>query len=167
METIIPIFDVLGYFSTGIVIVSLLIGVWTWIRGILPAMIRLGRGLAKRKIAIFAKGNNLTSIKSLLMDSTLFNKRNMIEIASINDLGRAEAATLFMVYWHDWLDDIDKLLGRKADSTALVVYAPRELGLISEDHMRKIAEQRNTTVTNFRGRLLNDIVTSMITTSYD
>ena len=33
--------------------------------------------------------------------------------------------------------------------------------------MNDIANRPNTVVVNFRGRLLNDILTSLITTSYD
>jgi hypothetical protein len=33
--------------------------------------------------------------------------------------------------------------------------------------MRNLDGKRHTAVTNFRGRLLNDIVTAMITTSYE
>ena len=64
--------------------------------------------------------------------------------------------------------EIRKMLWKaKNDSTALIVYAPVEFGDIPQKRMRQIGERRNVTVTNFRGRLLNDIVVSMITTSYD
>ena len=54
----------------------------------------------------------------------------------------------------------------KSDTCALIIYVPRVLGLIPEEQMKKLDESRNTAITNFRGRLLNDIVTAMITTSY-
>ncbi len=34
-----------------------------WADGILPALLRLGNGLAKRKIALFAKGDNASSLR--------------------------------------------------------------------------------------------------------
>jgi len=52
------------------------------------------------------------------------------------------------------------------DKTALIIYAPQELGFISKESMAKLNQKRNVMVTNFRGRLLNDITTSIITTSY-
>ena len=167
MEGLKTILDIIGYISTAIVVVSFFWGLWAWFKGIIPALIGLGTGLAKRKIAIFAKGDNLTSMKSLLLDTKLFRKKNIIDIVTINDLGRAESATLFLVFWHDWEENIGQLLSKKADGIPLIVYAPRELGDIPQDYMKQISERRNTTVTNFRGRLLNDIVISMITTSYD
>ncbi len=167
MEDLIAVLNIVGYISTFFVIISFIWGLWAWYKGILSALIGLGTGLAKRKIAVFAKGDNLTSIKTLLLDSKLFSKKNIIDIATTNDFGRAENATLFVIFWHDWEDNINQLLSKKADGTALIVYAPRELGAIPEDCIKQISELRNTTVTNFRGRLLNDIVISMITTSYD
>src|SRR5258708_596990 len=137
-----------------------------WFKGVLAALIRLGNGLAKRKLAIFAKGNNLISITDSLHDSGLFSKRNIISISSKGDIGKAEKATLFLVYWPDWQNDIDSILTEKEDGTALIVYAPQELGFIPPAEIKKLNEKRNVIVANFRGRLLNDVVISMITTSY-
>ena len=166
MDEIKAFFEFLGYASTIIVFVGFFVGLVTWFKGILPVILRLGKGLAKRKIAVFAKGDQLTSTRNLLLDSKLFDKKNLIEVTSVNDIGRVEDATVFIVFWHDWQDEIDQILAKKKDSTALVIYAPQELGFISDEQMARINEARNATVTNFRGRLLNDIVISMITTSY-
>jgi hypothetical protein len=167
MDKFRAIFEFLGYLSTIIVVISLIYGAITWFRGILPAIFRLGKGLAKRKVAIFARGDRLNSLKNLPMDSKLFNKKNLIEISSTSDIGRSEDATVFLVFWHDWQEDIDQILAKKKDKNALIVYAPQKLGFVSTEQMERINEVRNASVTNFRGRLLSDIVISMITTSYD
>lgn len=138
-----------------------------WARGIGPALWRLGNGLAKRKIALFAKGDNLDSLVGLLTDSTLFKRSNIIEVRKKEDVGRAESATLFLVFWHDWTNEIDDILSRKSDQCALIIYAPYDKGRIPDGTMAKLDGYRHTAVTNFRGRLLNDIVASMITTSYE
>jgi len=156
-----------GYAQTIIWLAILVFGVWGTLSGILPVLIRLGRGLAKRQIAIFAKGDKLRSLRDLMLDSKLFKSKNIKDITSVSDLGRAEGITIFLIFWDDWKDDIDKILNQKTDSTALLVYAPMDFGDIPQNLMCKIDEQRNVTVTRFRGRLLNDIVVSMITTSYN
>ena len=61
---------------------------------------------------------------------------------------------------------IDNILKIKDDSDALIIYAPQEEGLIDRSILEKINLERNSIVVNFRGRLLNDILTCMITTSY-
>jgi len=163
---LISFLDWVGRVTALIFIVTLLLGGYAWIRGILPAIIRLGNGFSKRKIAIFARGDNLGSLRALLIDSGLFNDKNIIDISSDGDFGRAERATLFLVFWHDWQDKIDRILQAKKNNTALVVYAPQDLGFIPQDKMKELNIGRNVTVTNFRGRLLNDIVVCLITTSY-
>lgn len=160
-------FESLGVAQTIFWLAVIVFGAWGTLSGILPVLIRLGRGLGKRQIAIFAKGDRLQSLKVLLLDSKLFKEKNIKEVTSVCDMGRAEGITVFLVFWEDWKDDIDHILQEKTDCTALIVYAPVALGNIPQERMSRIGEQRNVTVTNFRGRLLNDIVVSMITTSYN
>ena len=163
---IIKILTFVGYISSAILVISLFIAVGLWFRGILPVLLRLGNGLAKRKIAVFAKGDNTISLRNLLLDSGLFSNRNIKEITTKGDIDAADNTTLFLVYWPDWKDYLGDILRRKNDETALVIYAPRDLGGIPENEMKTLNEKRNVMVTNFRGRLLNDLVVSMITTTY-
>jgi hypothetical protein len=156
-----------GFVSTFVLIIIFITGMVLWFKGILPVLFRLGKGLAKRKIAIFAKSNNLTSLKSLLLDSKLFSEKNIVKITSIDDFGKAEESTLFLIFWPDWENDIDSILNKKTDKTALVIYAPRDKGLISEEDFKKINKERNVSIANLRGRLLNDIISFLITTSYE
>ena len=79
------------------------------------------------------------------------------------DIGKAENVSLFLVFWTDWESEIDSILDKKEDKTALIIYAPPRS--IPQEQMVSLDDQRNVTVTNFRGRLLNDIVVSIITRS--
>jgi len=159
--------DWIGRISTVIVLLSISYGIYAWFRGILPALLRLGYGLSGRKVAIFAKGDNFSSLSDLLTDSSLFQKRNIFKISSRADLGKAENASVYLVYWPDYKDDLLGVLGKKTDAKALVVYAPQEEGFIPKEQMTQLNEHRNVIVTNFRGRLINDIVVSLITTGYE
>ena len=155
--------DWVGRATTVLFLITLVAGVIAWGRGILPPLWRMGNGFAKRKIAIFAKSENLGILESILLGSSLFNKKNLIGITSPNDLDRAEQATLFLVYWHDWKDSIEKIIEAKKYSTALVVYAPQEH--IEADKMALLNSKRNVVLANFRGRLLNDVIVSLISTN--
>jgi len=165
METIKIFLDFAGYISTIIVIAGIIAGVVVWFRGISPALYRLGNGLAKRKIAVFAKNDNAVSLKSLLIDSKLFKQKNIFEITCKDDVGKAEETSVYLVHWHDWANDISEILSKKPDKCAMVVYAPYDKGKIPDEQMKNLDGKRHTAVTNFRGRLLNDIVTAMITMS--
>ena len=158
--------DVISYGTTGILVIAILIGIYQWFVGITPALLRLGKGLAGREIAVFAEGDDFTSIKSLLIDSKLFNKKNIIHITK-TEIRKAEKYSLFLAQWESISSHLDNILSLKKDGTALLIYAPQEEGFISKEDMVKINQHRNVIVANLRGRLLNDIVTTLITTSYE
>ncbi len=166
-ESLLRFITIVGIIDTILLLLILIRAIVLWLTGISPALWRLGNGLAKRKIAIFAKGDNVSSLKSLLLDSKLFRAKNIFEITSTSDLGKSDEASVYLVHWQDWAPDIDDILDKKPDKCALVVYAPYNLGRIPDEQMKNLDGKRHSSVTNFRGRLLNDIVTSMITTSYD
>lgn len=161
------ILTIIGYITESILLISIIVAIILWFKGILPVLLRLGNGLSKRKIVIFAKGDNVMSIKNLLIDSKLFNQKNIFEITTKGDIGKAEEASLYLIYWPDWADDITEIINQKPDKCAMVVYAPYDKGKIPDEQMKNLDGKRNTAVTNFRGRLLNDIVSFMITTSYE
>jgi hypothetical protein len=167
METIKTVLDYAGYPATIVLILTILYGVYLWARGIAPALIRLGNGLARRKIAIFAKGDVCASLHSLLQDSKLFRHTNLIQIRSEGDIGKAEPASVFLIHWPDFEKAIDQIIAQKRDATALILYAPPGSGRVPDEIMAKVNGVRNATVVNLRGRLMNDIVLSMITTSYE
>jgi hypothetical protein len=160
-------FDYAGYVTTVVVFLQVIGGLLLWGWGIVPVLMRLGNGLARRKIAIFAEGNSLVGLESLLHDSKLFRRTNLIKIAQPADIGAGEDASVFIVYWPAWKDQLSVILQKKKSNTALIVYAPQEYGYIPKEQIEVLGKHRNVVVTNFRGRLLNDIVTSMITTSYE
>jgi hypothetical protein len=136
-----------------------------FVKGIFPVWLRLGMGLSKRKIAIFAEAQS-SDLRSLLVDSRLFRSKNII-LAGKESLKKAEEATIFLVHWEPFKSEIDQILNMKKDSDALIIYAPQKEGFIDPCDMARLTSQRHTIVVNLRGRLLNDIFTSMITTSYE
>jgi hypothetical protein len=164
VETITRILDWLGYPGTVISISFGIYAVYLLLRGIVPVLIRLGNGLSRRKIAVFASDDALRSLEALLHDCKLFRKSSIVAIPSREDFGKAEDASVFLMNWADFDQHIDVILRMKKDKTPLIVHATP--GAIPPVMMAKLANERNVAVCNFRGRLLNDLVTSMITTSY-
>ncbi|MEQ1609982.1 MAG: hypothetical protein ABL956_13580 [Hyphomonadaceae bacterium] len=167
MDSLLEFLAIVGTFETLFLIFSIGYAVYLCVTGVLPVLIRLGNGLAKRRIAIFAKADAAASIKSLLLDSKLFKEKNICEVTEANNLEASGNASVYLVYWPDWAEHIDAILSRKPDSCALVVYQPYDKGRIADELLKKLDGKRHTAISNFRGRLLNDIVTSIITTSYE
>jgi hypothetical protein len=144
---------------------SLVVAVALWFSGVLPVVLRLGFGLTRRKVAIFARDANLLSLQSLLTDSKLFKEKRILGVPTIGDLGRMEEASVLLLQWSDWGNDIESVLAKKADNVALIIHALP--GTIPPLMMERLNTFRNVGVTNFRGRLLNDLITCLITTGYE
>ena len=166
IDLIKQLLDYIGYGATIIVIISTIIAIYRWITGISPALLRLGKGLSSRKIAIFASGDDYNSLKAMLVDSGLFKESNVCQIAK-QDCKKAEGYSLFLVHWKSAKDHFESVLNVKKDATALIVYAPQDEGILEKSDIAKLNQHRNAILVNMRGRLLNDIVSSLITTSYE
>jgi len=160
-----PIFAIVGGLSTLIAICLFFYGIYGVFRGFLPVGIRLGKSLYNRKIAIYAE-SDFESLKSLMLDSGIFKTKNIIQIPK-DSIDKGEKYTMMLVNYPEFSDEIKSILKYKNDGDSLIVYAPQSAGRIEQKLMDKINKKRNAIVVNFRGRLLNDIVTSMITTTYE
>ncbi len=162
MQSFFDLLNALGYISTIIVLIGVVIAIYAFAKGIAPVLWRLGIGLSRRKIAVFAD-SQFEDLEALLVDSGLFQKSNVIQITK-SSLKKAEAYNLFLVHYKAFEDEMEKILAMKQDATALIVYSPQEDGFINPTYMAKINAHRNATVVNLRGRLLNDVLVSIITT---
>lgn len=160
-----PFFIVVGGMATVIMIGGFLYTIWVVVSGVFPVWYRLGIGLAKRRVAVFASMERFEEIKILLVDSTIFKEKNIVHI-TLNTIDKAKDQTIFLVDWETFKEQIERVFScTKNHQTAVVIYA--KPGSIPQDKMNDIANRTNTVVVNFQGRLLNDILTSLITTSYE
>lgn len=160
-----PIFIIVGGITVTIGVIGLIYKIFCWIFGITPIIFRLGIALWKGKVAIFATNQAFTSLKTTLTDSKIFKEKNIIQIEQGN-IEKAKDETIFLVDWETFGNHIENVFSaRNNHQTAIVIFA--KPASIPQDKMADIANRSNTVVVNFRGRLLNDILTSLMTTSYD
>ncbi len=157
-------FVIFGGVSTVLTLLAALYAVYLVLKGVIPVWFRLGMGLSRRKIAVFAE-NEFDDLKGMLEDSGLFQRGNILKVEK-NAIRKAEGTTLFLVHWKSFESELEKILAMKKNSTALIVYAPQSEGFIEKASMERINNERNSIVVNLRGRLLNDVLVSMITTGY-
>ena len=160
-----PWLIMVGRVSTLLFILASLYAVYLFFKGILPVSYRLGTALSKRKIAVFADSDDFNNLKNILVDSKLFKKKNILQIDQ-RSIGRAEKESLLLLHWRSFRESLDSVLRIKKDAAALIVYAPTEDGKIDDKTMKKISEHRNVIVVNFRGRLVNDVLVCMMTSSW-
>jgi hypothetical protein len=159
-----PIIQLISFLITLGTIATVIINIYLIGSGLAPILLRLGKSLASRKIAVLAEEKE-SELIDLLVDSGLFKRKNILT-ARRSDINRAKDCTIKLVHWERFKEDIDKILNMKGDNHALIVYAPAEGPRISKENMDKLSMHRNTVIVNFRGRLLNDILTSMLTTQF-
>lgn len=161
--------DVQTVLAAGGALLVAAVAAYLWLSGIAPVVLRLGLGLSRRRVALFAKGDALGRLEELLADSRLFRRRNVVRIAHRGDLGRAARCSVFLIHYPDWSEGpaLAEIMRHKADATALIVYAPQGAGRVSPEFLDTLERQRHAVLCNFRGRLLNDLVVSMITTGYE
>lgn len=160
-----PFFSIIGGISTILMMCGFLYTIWLVIKGVIPVWYRLGHGLSMSKIAIFAS-DEFTSLNDMLVDSKIFKRKNIIKIHK-NDLKKSVTASIFLVHWKEFEHELSNIIDIKRDNIAMIVYAPQDEGKIPEPDLQRINQQRNSLVVNFRGRLLNDILISLVTVNYE
>lgn len=160
-----PFFVIVGGVSTVAAICATVYGIYAVLSGIVPVWIRLGRSLHNRKIAVYAE-SDFESLKSQIVDSGIFKSSNIVKIAK-DSIDKGAGYSMLLVNYPEFEDEMKAILKVKEDSGSIIIYAPSKAGRIEQKMMDKINNKRNAIVVNFRGRLLNDIVTAMITTTHE
>lgn len=163
MELLLNFLDWFGRISTAIVIIAVIWGVILWIRGVVPLSFRAGR-IRQNKIAIFASNDNYNELLQSLDSTKIFNKSNFTPVNTEGSMDAALNSNIFVVNWEDWGNNIDQILDKKTHDTGMVVYALP--GKIDQPNMEKLQKYNFVTVTNFRGRLITDLLTMALAIRY-
>ncbi len=159
-----PFFILFSGISSVIVIGTFFYSLFLYVTGVFPVLWRLGHGLSSRKIAVFAD-SKFDELKQILVDSGLFKAKNIIKIGK-GSIRKADDISLRLMHWDAYKDELQEILPMKKDLDVLIVYASQDEDRIDDASRDMINKHRNVIVVNFRGRLLNDVLTSMITTGY-
>lgn len=160
-----PIIVIIWWIATVIMVIWFLYTIYLIIKWVLPVRYRLWIGLSKREIAIFAD-SKFDELSWVLIDSKIFSKRNIIKI-ELSNIKKANDISLLLVHRDYIKNNVNNILNIKNHSDALIIYAPQDEWFIDKNILAQLNLQSNCTIVNFRWRLLNDILVSMITTSYE
>lgn len=160
-----PFFSIIGGITVLFAVVAFFYKICCWFLSITPVVLRFGYALWKRDIAIFSSHDGYISLKQTIKDSGIFKESN-IEHITRDNIEKSKNKTIYLVDWDTWGDKIEQVfVARKDHQTAIIIYA--KPASIPHEIMNDIGNRPNTVVVNFRGRLLNDILTALLTTSYD
>lgn len=166
-----PFFIIFGGISATILVAGILLNFIFWILGIAPLLLRLGYGRWFRNIAIVSNDEYFNSLKNDLIQSGLFREKNIFQI-SPQSLSKVREYNLLLVHYQSFTEkSIKKILEHKRSKAGMIFYYPgysaKNKKIIPDKLFNEINNMENVTLVNFRGRLLNDIVITLITTSYE
>jgi len=170
IEVIRLFFEIIGALTTVIGIILLFTSIISWIMGVYPLFLRLGFGRWNRKIDIVADDTNYRSIKSDLVETGIFRKKNINQISSMS-LSNIKNSNLALIHYQSFkIGEVKNILSNKKPKAGFIFYFPEfnsSTNKIPDDIRDLINNEQFTTVVNFRGRLINDVVTTLLSTSYD
>lgn len=159
------IVELFGWIAVIISIIGFISITIAWFKGILIPLYRLGIGLSRRDITIVGNQIDCDTLFKLISNSRLFVSKNITKICSEKDIEDIKKTSVILFNFNNSPITLKKILEHKKLNTALVIYAkPNEIkGPLWEE----LDKHRNVSVCNLRGRLLNDLLTLMMTTSYE
>jgi hypothetical protein len=160
-----PFFIIVGGISVFIAFIAIVYKVICFFWGVTPLVLRLGIALWKRKVAVFGNAESFSIFKLMLIDSGVFKESNIDRI-DLMDLAKAKKFDIYLVDWASSSSYINAIFDcRPSQQTPVIIFAAPKS--IPDDELSSIANKSNTVIVNFRGRLMNDLLTSLVTTSYD
>ncbi|HEV7347516.1 hypothetical protein [Telluribacter sp.] len=160
-----PVFIIVGGLTVVFAAIGIIYRIACITLGVTPLVFRIGKAIWRRKVAIIASAESYASLKDCITDTDIFKKDNVIHI-SLDNIDKVKEFTILLVDWETSSHHIDHIfIARKNHATAVIIFA--KAGSIPHEKMGEIANKSNTVVVNFKGRLLNDILNSLITTSFN
>lgn len=161
------LFELIGIVATLVLLAGGIATFFGWSAGIFMVMKRLGIGRWYRKVIIVGSHSETSSLKKDLIDSGVFRERNISEADERNLADVKESSLILLDYWSLTSTQVATVLSNKEKSAGLVVYSPMGKGRIPDEISEKMNNEPFTTLVNMRGRLVNDLLITLMSTSYD
>ena len=127
---------------------------------------RFGLALSRKKIAIIASDEDYHDLEEDLSDSDLIKKKNIMRVSTKQLAKAKEALLLIIVYEYLNKDEFEEVVKGKSARCGLIVYCPPGKGSIPPEEMALLSKTAFTALCNFRGRLVNDVLLMMLSTSF-
>lgn len=153
---------VIGWVTAFILLASFVLALFAWFKGVLKPIYRLGLGLSRKKITVVAGIEDCESLINLVQNSRIFGT-TITKICSREDAEDIRRADVILFKYSGSPFTLSEVLNKKNPEASIVIYAkPGEIREPTEWSL--MDEYRNISVCNLKGRLLNDLLTLMMTT---
>ncbi|MEX2405457.1 MAG: hypothetical protein WD579_02530 [Candidatus Paceibacterota bacterium] len=135
-----------------------------------PLFLRLGFGRWSRKIAILANDGKYSSLKTDVVDTGIFREKNIHQIKN-DSLSKVKDVSLALIHYQSFSkEEITTILNSKRSNAGFIFYFPEftpPTTVIPPNVMNQINNHQFTIVVNMRGRLMNDIIVTLLSTGYE
>lgn len=169
MEAVKAFLEIVGLITTAFAVLAFFAAVVAWVLGISPLLYRLGLGRWHRKITVLADGNNFASLRDDLVSSGVFRAKNIDHVTN-KSLAKVKDSNLLLIDYGSFNDqNMKTIIKNKKSSAGMIVYFPdfSPNNRVPDDIMKLINDEPHSVLVNFRGRLINDILITLLSTSYD
>lgn len=169
MEYVKAFLEIVGLITTAVAVLAFFAAVISWILGISPLLYRLGLGRWRRKITVLADSNNYASLRDDLVSSGVFRSKNIDHVTD-KSLAKVKDSNLLLVDYGSFSDkNMKTIIKNKKSSAGMIVYFPdfSPTNRVPDDVMKLINNEPHSVLVSFRGRLINDILITLLSTSYD
>lgn len=156
--------ELIGGVTTLATIIATGVIVFFAITGLLKAMWRFGIGVAWRKVFIVADADVRDELQGDLMRSGIVRKSNIETITRGQTSNLKRARLIILDYEYLGEDEIVRIVSQKDSDCGVLVYA--KPGVIPGEVMMKLNLSQHVSVVNFRGRLVNEVLIMLLSTSF-
>ncbi len=128
---------------------------------------RFGLALSRKQINVVADNEDFDVIRDDLVRSGLIKKKNIhrINAESLSDLEKAFMIIVTLDYLSG--NQFVRVVHGKSSQCGLIVYAPPKHARLSDEEISLLNSATFTTLCNFRGRLISDVLLMMLATSFN
>lgn len=169
METVRAFLELVGMLTTLLAVLAFFGAVLAWILGISPLLYRLGLGRWQRRISVLSDDTNFSSLRDDLVSSGVFRAKN-IELVTSKNLSKVRECSLLLVHYGSFdVNQMKTIICNKRSRAGMVVYFPdfSPTNQVPDDVLKLINDEPHSVLVNFRGRLINDILITLLSTSYE
>lgn len=167
------IWNTLGLIGAIITLISVILfisSVVAWFLGVAPLFRRLGFGRWSRKLYIAADTTNYDSLKTDLTSSGVFRDKN-IRLINKDNLSLVKNVDLLVVHYQSFNEsEMELIIANKGHKAGLIVYFPEfnpPHNVVPANIMKLINNEPHSILVNMRGRLINDVLVTLLSTSYE
>lgn len=160
-----PIFAIAGGITVLISSIALVYRLTSMFLGVSPILFRFAKAIWGRKIAIIGDAQAHSELVEVVKISKVFKSKN-IKTINVGNHTALKSHSLILVDWNSCQGVINEIFAARAnENTVVIVYAaPQSIPLAM---MQTLPNRPNTIIVNAKGRLANDILISLLTSSFD